>query len=94
MKPTTLVYCGEDASAAEAMAQSLRDGLSHVVLCSAPAFVRVEGRCDRVVFTPDVPQALRERIALAHGLEVPTAPIKKTAPVIRGRRRKSVEAVA
>lgn len=93
MKPTTLVYCGEDASAAKALAQSLRDGLSHVVLCSASAFVRLERTCERVVFAPDVPLALQERIALAHGFEVPSAPVKK-APRVRARRRKPSEAAA
>lgn len=73
MKPTILVYCGEDGEAAKALAASLRDGLSNVVMCAASVFDVVERRGDRIVFTNDVPQGLRNKISAAHGIpaEVP-----------------------
>lgn len=93
MKPTTLVYCGEDGEAGKALAASLRDGNSQVVLCSAAAFVSVQRPCERVVFTNDVPQKVRDRISAAHGIpaEVPGMPalVQAISPRRRGGRRKA-----
>ncbi len=71
MKPTILVYCGEDGGAAKALAASLRDGKSHVICCAASAFDVVQRHADRIVFTKDVPQRLQNTIAAAHGLPIP-----------------------
>jgi len=68
MKPTILIYCGEDGEAAKALAASLRDGKSHVVMCAASAFSGVQRHGDRIEFTNDVPQRLRDAITAAHGL--------------------------
>lgn len=69
MKPTTLVFCGEDGVAGKALAASLRDGTAQVMLCSALAFQdRAEMACARVVVANDVPAGLRERILRAHGM--------------------------
>ena len=90
MKPTTLVYCGEDGIAGKALAVSLRDGISNVVLCAAEAFDRADMTCERVVFANDVPQRLRDRISAAHGMvaDVPTMPTLSIAPRKRGRPKK------
>lgn len=81
MKPTTLVYCGEDCEAGKALAVSLRDGSNTVLLCAASAFQgRAEMPCDRVVFTDDVKQRLRAAISAAHGLQLPeliSEPVRK-----------------
>jgi hypothetical protein len=71
MKTTTLVYCGEDDGTV--LAASLRDGKSYVVMCSAGSFVRADRHADRVVFTDDVPQRLRQAISAAHGLSLPVS---------------------
>ncbi len=68
MKPTILVYCGEDGEAGKALAASLRDGNSYVVSCAASAFDVVQRHADRIVFTNDVSRGLRQKISAAHGL--------------------------
>jgi hypothetical protein len=79
MKPTILIYCGEDGEAGKALAASLRDGKSHVVMCAAGAFSGVQYLCERIVFTRDVPQRLRSAIEAAHGVKAEVA--KASAPV-------------
>ena len=70
MKSTILIYCADDdAKAAKALAASLRDGQSRVLLCSAGAFRRVEQTCERIVFTDGVPAWRRATIKAAHGLD-------------------------
>ena len=88
MKPTILVYCGEDGEAGKALAASLRDGTSQVIMCAAPAFSGAQYDTDRIVFTNDVPQRLRDAISAAHGVpaDVPGMPIvmQAIAPKKRG----------
>lgn len=54
--------------AGKALAASLRDGKSQVVMCAAHAFGVAEYVADRIVFTNDVPRGLRQRISAAHGI--------------------------
>jgi hypothetical protein len=88
MKPTTLVYCGEDGEAGKALAASLRDGTSYVVMCAANSFVGADRHADRVAFTSDVPQRLRQAISAAHGVpaDVPGMPsiMQAISPKKRG----------
>jgi hypothetical protein len=93
MKPTILVYCGEDGDAGKALAASLRDGTKQVIMCAARAFDVVQYVADRIVFASDVPQGLRDRISAAHGVpaEVPGMPtlVQAISPRRRGRARKA-----
>lgn len=104
-KPTTLIYCGEDGGAGKGLAASLRDGTTQVYLCSAGAFHdRAEMPCERVVFTNDVPEDLRQRILRAHGLADAPADLQRDpvacletpreAAVIRRRRGRSRKVAA
>lgn len=87
MKTTTLIYCGEDGEAGRALAASLRDGQSHIVLCSAAAFDRLEQPCERVVFASDVPQRLRDRISAAHGMAADVPAMSSLVEAISPKKR-------
>ena len=103
MKPTILVYCGEDGVAGRALAASLRDGKSQVVLCSADVSPDVADRaCDRIVFANDVPQGLRNRISAAHGIPAEVPAMSTLVEAIstkkrgwpKGKRRKVIDGLS